>query len=181
MEVKRNLEPKKNFLRNVRNLANKHNIVLIFDECTSGFRSCIGGLHLKYKIEPDICLFGKALGNGYPINAVIGKRDIMKEANKTFISSTFWSERLGPSAALKTIEIMKRDKTYNYIESFTKKIKKLWNATAKKNKIKIDIEGMDFDVMKSINLTFYNPRVICIEILNKKNNTYKKCITVQYV
>ena len=143
MEVKRNLEPKKNFLRNVRNLANKHNIVLIFDECTSGFRSCIGGLHLKYKIEPDICLFGKALGNGYPINAVIGKRDIMKEANKTFISSTFWSERLGPSAALKTIEIMKRDKTYNYIESFTKKIKKLWNATAKKNKIKIDIEGMD--------------------------------------
>ena len=67
----------------------------------------------------------------------------MKEANKTFISSTFWSERLGPSAALKTIEIMKRDKTYNYIDSFTKKIKKLWNATAKKNKIKIDIEGMD--------------------------------------
>ena len=76
------------------------------------FWSNLGGLHLQYNVTPDLCLFGKAIGNGYPINAVIGKKDIMKMSDKTFISSTFWSERLGPSAALKTIEIMERDKNF---------------------------------------------------------------------
>ena len=79
----------------------KNDILLIFDECTSGFRENYGGLHLKYKINPDIAIFGKALGNGYAINAVIGTNKVMKYAEKTFISSTFWTERIGPTAALK--------------------------------------------------------------------------------
>ena len=143
MEVKRNIEPKSNFLKNVRDITNKNNINLIFDECTSGFRSNLGGLHLKYNITPDLCLFGKAIGNGYPINAVIGKTDIMKMADKTFISSTFWSERIGPSAALKTIEIIERDKTFLKIRSLDSKVRTIWKKLSKLHKVKITIEGME--------------------------------------
>ena len=78
MEVERNERPKANFLKEIRKIATKNNIVLIFDELTTGFRENFGGLHLKYNVNPDICLFGKALGNGYPINSIIGKKEIMK-------------------------------------------------------------------------------------------------------
>ena len=77
----------------VRQLCYKKKIILIFDECTSGFRQCLGGLHKVYKVSPDILVLGKALGNGYAINAIIGKKDIMKFANNSFISSTFWTEK----------------------------------------------------------------------------------------
>ena len=82
---------------------------MIFDECTSGFRQTFGGLHLKYNINPDICILGKALGNGYPINAVIGTKTVMESAENSFISSTFWSDRIGPAAALKTLDVMKKN------------------------------------------------------------------------
>ena len=79
-------------------------MVLIFDECTSGFRETYGGLHKKYQVFPDLVIYGKALGNGYAITAVVGKTNIMEYSQKTFISSTFWTERIGPCAALKTLE-----------------------------------------------------------------------------
>ena len=71
------MKNQKNFLKQIRNITEKKNIVLIFDECTSGFRETNGGLHKKYKIYPDIAVFGKALGNGIPITAVLGKKEIM--------------------------------------------------------------------------------------------------------
>ena len=89
MEVQREKKPKDNFLNQVRYITKKNKILLIFDECTSGFRENLGGLHLKYKIYPDIVLYGKALGNGYPITAIVGKKKIMNSSNNTFISSTF--------------------------------------------------------------------------------------------
>ena len=107
MEVLRNFQPKDEFLTKVRDLATKKGIILIFDECTSGFRETYGGIHKKYCVEPDLAIYGKTLGNGYAINAIVGKRSVMEAAQKTFISSTFWTERIGPTAALKTLEIMK--------------------------------------------------------------------------
>ena len=112
MEVVRSTGPKNNFLQKVRNLANEKGIILIFDECTSGFRENFGGLHMKYNVEPDIAMFGKAMGNGYAITSIIGRRKIMDAAQSTFISSTFWTERIGPSAALKTLEVMKRETSW---------------------------------------------------------------------
>ena len=94
MEFCRNTEPDIKFLKTVRSLANKKKIILIFDECTSGFRENFGGLHMKYGIFPDMAIFGKALGNGYAITAVIGKKKIMKNTKDTFLSSTFWTERV---------------------------------------------------------------------------------------
>ena len=112
MEVERFEAVDKEFLIYIRQYTLKNKITLIFDECTSGFRQTFGGLHLKYKIYPDICILGKALGNGYPINAVIGTKEVMSSAKKSFISSTFWSDRIGPAAALKTIEVIQRDRSW---------------------------------------------------------------------
>lgn len=142
MEVSRNEPPKKNFLENIRKLTKNKNIVLIFDECTSGFRETFGGLHLKYKINPDIATFGKALGNGYAVNAVIGTDSIMNYANSTFISSTFWTERIGSAAGLKTLEIMEKIKSWDIISSLGKKIKANWESLAKKNNLKLKISGL---------------------------------------
>jgi len=115
MEVVRNYEPQNFFLHEVRKIATENNIVLIFDECTTGFRETFGGIHMKYGVNPDLATFGKALGNGYAITAVIGAKAVMETANDTFISSTFWTERVGNVAAIKTLEIMERDKTWDYI------------------------------------------------------------------
>ena len=142
MEVSRNIEPKLGFLKKVRELANKNKIILIFDECTSGFRQTFGGLHKLYKVDPDIAIFGKALGNGYAINAVIGKKEIMQFAQSTFISSTFWTERIGPVAALKTLDVMEKEKSWKTITEKGNKVKKMWLQLAKKYNITIQLWGI---------------------------------------
>jgi len=143
MEVSRNERPKDNFLMKVRLLTKQKNIVLIFDECTSGFRETFGGLHLKLNVNPDIALFGKALGNGYAINAIIGSYEVMQYANSSFISSTFWTERIGSVAALETLKIMEKIKSWEIISSIGCKIKENWKKIANENKLKIKIEGLD--------------------------------------
>ncbi len=142
MEVSRNYKPNLRFLKEIRNLTKKNNIVLIFDECTSGFRETNGGLHKKYKVNPDIAVFGKALGNGYAITSIIGKKDIMKFTNETFISSTFWSERIGFVAALKTLEVMENKKSWEVITRIGYKIRSQWKKISSKNNLKIKIYGL---------------------------------------
>jgi glutamate-1-semialdehyde 2,1-aminomutase len=142
MEVQRDKAPKDNFLMKVRQLATKRNIVLIFDECSSGFRQTFGGIHKMYGVEPDMAIFGKTLGNGYAINAVIGKREIMDAAQTTFISSTFWSERIGPTAALKTLEVMERLKSWEQITNIGLDITAKWNALSSKNGLSITTSGI---------------------------------------
>ena len=143
MEVRRNLEPEENFLQKVRLLCNQKNIILIFDECTSGFRENLGGLHLSYKVYPDLAMFGKAIGNGYAINAIIGKKKYMKNFEKTFVSSTFWTERIGSAAALSTINFMKKNKTYLYLKKQGKKIKSEWKKIARETGVDIEISSLD--------------------------------------
>ena len=142
MEVVRNMEPEDNFLHKVRNLATERGIVLIFDECTSGFRETFGGLHKKYGVEPDMAMFGKALGNGYGITATIGKREIMEAAQSTFISSTFWTERIGPTASLKTLEIMERVKSWGTITEIGLNVRQGWQKLANKHELKIEHWGL---------------------------------------
>jgi len=143
MEVVRNVLPKNNFLKKVRNLATKNNIVLIFDECTSGFRGSFGGVHKLYGVNPDIAIFGKAIGNGYAINAIIGKKAIMDMANQTFISSTFWTEKIGYVAAISTIDEMKRIKSWEKINKAGSRVKNFWVKNSKKYKIKIVTQGLN--------------------------------------
>ena len=141
MEVMRNKEPQDNFLQKVRDLCNKKKIILIFDECTSGYREIMGGVHLKFKVNPDMAIFGKALGSGYAINAIIGKRQIMRKAENTFISSTFWGERIGYTAALASIKEFKRLNVFKKIENNGKMIKNIWYDLSKKYNVPIKVEG----------------------------------------
>lgn len=142
MEVVRNFGPQDNFLHKVRQLATKRGIVLIFDECTSGFRQTFGGLHKMYGVEPDMAMFGKALGNGYGITATIGKREVMEAAQTTFISSTFWTERVGPTAALKTLEVMERVRSWEQITQIGLDITAKWKALAEKHGLSITTSGL---------------------------------------
>ena len=163
MEVMRNKPPKDNFLQKIRNLASKNGIVLIFDECTSGFRKNYGGIHKTFKVNPDIALFGKALGNGYAITAVIGKKDIMKNAQNSFISSTFWTERIGSVAGIATLEEMKRIKSWEIIDKTGNQIIKKWNELGKKYELNLKISGL--------------PSLCSFNFLNKNNQHYKTLIT----
>ena len=142
MEVSRNEGPKDDFLHKVRDLASKNGIALIFDECTSGFRETFGGLHKKYEVEPDIALFAKALGNGYAISACIGKKAFMEAAQQSFISSTFWTERIGPTAALKTLEIMERERSWEVITKKGQEISSRWQTLADKYDLDISTWGL---------------------------------------
>ena len=142
MEVSRNFKPKNNFLKKIRAICNKKNIILIFDECTSGFRQTFGGLHKLYDVEPDMAWFGKALGNGYSISAIIGKKEIMDYAQDTFMSSTFWTERVGSVAALETLNEMEKIKSWEIITKKGTKIQKKWNEIAKSNNLKISVLGI---------------------------------------
>jgi glutamate-1-semialdehyde 2,1-aminomutase len=142
MEVVRNMGPEDNFLHKVRKLATDKGIVLVFDECTSGFRETFGGLHKKYGVEPDMAMFGKALGNGYAITATIGKREVMEAAQTTFISSTFWTERIGPTAALKTLEVMGRIKSWETITQIGLNIRQRWQKLADNHGLTINHWGL---------------------------------------
>jgi glutamate-1-semialdehyde 2,1-aminomutase len=142
MEVMRNKGPENDFLHKVRELATQRGIVLIFDECTSGFRQTFGGLHKLYGVEPDMAMFGKALGNGYAITAAIGRREVMEAAQSTFISSTFWTERIGPTAALKTLEVMERLQSWDLITKTGLEIRQGWQHLADKYGLQIDHWGL---------------------------------------
>ena len=161
MEVVRNIGPEDNFLHKVRKLATDRGIVLIFDECTSGFRETFGGLHKKYGVEPDMAMFGKALGNGYAITATIGRREIMEAAQCTFISSTFWTERIGPTAALKTLEVMERLKSWETITATGLKIRKGWQELADRHGLGISHWGLP----SLTGFTFNSPHALAYKTL----------------
>jgi glutamate-1-semialdehyde 2,1-aminomutase len=142
MEVFRNKEPENNFLEKVRKLATDRNIVLVFDECTSGFRKSFGGLHKLYGVEPDMAMFGKALGNGYAVTSVIGRKEMMKAAETTFISSTFWTERIGSAAGIATLKVMEREKSWEKITTTGEVITKRWKELAKEFELSITTTGL---------------------------------------
>ena len=142
MEVIRNHEPENNFLERVRDLATKRGIVLVFDECTSAFRETYGGIYQKYGVIPDMIMYGKTLGNGYAITAIVGKEEVMEATQKTFISSTFWTERIGPTAALETLKVMKETRSWEIITNNGKKMCSGWQYLASKFNLKIQINGI---------------------------------------
>ena len=142
MEVFRNKEPENDFLHRVRKLANDNNIVLVFDECTSGFRKNYGGLHKLYNVEPDVAMFGKALGNGYAVTAVLGKREVMQTAEKSFISSTFWTERIGSTAGVATLKVMEKEKSWEQITKNGEYVNSEWMKLSKEFDLPITISGL---------------------------------------
>ncbi len=144
MEPIRSTPPEPGFLEHVAAQAKKCGAILIFDEISAGFRLGLGGSH-KFitSITPDIAVFAKALGNGYPIAAVIGTQSVMSAAQNSFISSTNWTERIGPTAALATLNIMERDNPFDELSRLGRTIKQVWKHAAEANGLRISIGGMD--------------------------------------
>ena len=142
MEPVRNYYPEKGFLETIRETTKRLGIVLIFDEVSSGWRLTVGGAHLKFKIYPDVCVFAKAISNGYPMAAIIGRKKIMQAAQGTFISSTYWTERIGPVAALATINKLRFNKVPQYLVKIGKGVQEGWRQLAEKHNLNITISGI---------------------------------------
>jgi glutamate-1-semialdehyde aminotransferase/spore coat polysaccharide biosynthesis protein SpsF (cytidylyltransferase family) len=102
-------EPPPGYLKDLKELAHRHGALLIFDEIITGFRWSIGGAQKHYGVTPDLACFGKAMGNGMPISAVVGRADIMRLMEDIFFSGTFGGEALSLAAAIATIDKIERE------------------------------------------------------------------------
>ncbi len=142
MEPLRNIYPDEGFLEHIRQVTQDKNIILIFDEISAGFRLCLGGSHLQFGINPDIALFGKALSNGYPMAAIIGTKKFMQSAQDSFISSTYWTDKIGLVAALETIKNYKELKIEKVLDKNGTMIQNGWEKLASKHNLKISIMGI---------------------------------------
>lgn len=141
VETVRHQEPRDNFLKKVRALATKIGAVLVFDEITIGWRVALGGAHLSYGVSPDIAVLGKSIANGYAMAAIIGTKEVMDSAQKTFISSTFWTERIGPAAALATIQKMRKLNLPVHLKRTGARIGDGWKRLADQHSLKIQVHG----------------------------------------
>lgn len=135
--------PKPGFLEEVREISQTYGVLLIFDEIRTGFRTGLGGAQKRYGVTPDLAVFGKAMANGYPISAVLGKKEIMSVAEKeVFISSTFFPNSLEMVAALKCIEILERENVPDRIWEWGKHFLKRLREIVAKSGIKATVSGI---------------------------------------
>ncbi len=111
-------EPAPGYLQAVRRLADEHGAVLIFDEVRTGFRVHVGGAQALYGVTPDLTALGKAMANGYPLTALVGRRSVMASAEASFISSTYFSNGMEMTAALVTLTMLEREGVLDAIGAF---------------------------------------------------------------
>jgi glutamate-1-semialdehyde aminotransferase len=143
IEPVRSVDPDTKFIKTIMKTAKDEKIILIVDEVTAAFRMNTGGAHLIYGINPDIAVFAKAISNGYPMAAIIGKKKVMSSAQDTFISSTYWTERVGPTAALATIKKFRKNNVGEYLIKTGRAVKEGWQKSADKHNVKIHVDGAD--------------------------------------
>lgn len=142
LEIIRNDEPDIEFLKAISKASKENDIVFIVDEITSGWRLNYGGAHLLYDVDPDIAVFGKTTSNGYPFGAIIGKKSVMEAAQETFISSTYWTDRIGTVAALSTIKYMKKLEVSNHLTSIGQMVQDGWRNLLEEYSIPYTIFGI---------------------------------------
>lgn len=142
MEPLRSELPAAGYLEGVKKLAAAHGAVLIFDEVTSGFRLAIGGVQEYLGVTPDVAVFAKAISNGYPMAAVVGKRAVMEPAGRMFISSTYWSDTLGLRAALTTIQELRKRNVPAQLQRVGAELTRRLNAVAAEVGLKATCAGL---------------------------------------
>lgn len=142
MEPLRNSEPTEEFRNAVHAAKERLGVPLVIDEITAGFRLNVGGAHLSRGWKPDMAIFGKAMSNGHPMGAVIGTRELMEAAQTTFISSTYWTERSGPAAALATIRKMQRIDLPKILDGVGRAVRRGWQEAAENAGLEIHVGGM---------------------------------------
>ncbi len=130
------------YLKDLRELANEIGTVLVFDEITSGFRMCAGGIHRNYGVYPDIAVFAKSMANGYAMAAVLGTEKVMQAAQTTFISSTNWTDRVGPAAALATLRKYLRQQVERKLIAAGNAVKDIWKEASRASGVELKISGL---------------------------------------
>lgn len=140
VETMRNKRPESDFLGKVRKIADRVGAVLVFDEISSGFRMNIGGAYAQFGVKPDVVVFGKAMSNGYAMGSVVGKQEVMDAAQQSFISSTYWTEGIGPTAALATIRKMEEKNVPMHIVERGEQTGRMWKRLAEETEIKMHID-----------------------------------------
>lgn len=158
LESIRNRYPDKAFLETVKSASVSLKAPLIVDEISAGFRLNPGGAHMIFNLEPDIAVFAKGISNGYPMAAIIGRRKVMEKAQETFISSTYWTDRIGPAAALSTINKIKKNKVPAHLAKTGKRIQDAWKDLAIAHGLKIAVSGIY--PISSFSFTGKNPSVL---------------------
>lgn len=130
------------YLAELKNYCDEIGAVLIFDEITSGFRECAGGYHRVLGVEPDLAVFAKSIANGYPIAMVIGTGEVMQAAQNSFISSTNWTDKVGPAAAIATIEKYQKNNVADYIKKIGESVQSIWSESAKDFDLDVTVSGI---------------------------------------
>ena len=141
MEPTRHSDPAPGFLEGVRELCDRAGAVLVFDEITIGWRLTLGGAHLRLGVNPDIAVFAKALGNGHPIAAIVGRADTMQAAQDSFISSTYWTEGVGPAAALASIHKMQQVDVPKHIAAIGTQFRQGVQRIASRESVPLRVSG----------------------------------------
>jgi glutamate-1-semialdehyde aminotransferase len=130
------------YLEHVERVARRIGAAVIFDEVTSGFRMAIGGAHLLLGVAPDVAVFAKGMSNGYPMAAVVGRRELMEAAARTFISSTYWTERIGPVAAIATIHKLREHSVPMHLAAMGDRMREGWAKSAERHGLQLTIRGV---------------------------------------
>ncbi len=144
LEPLRSVWPPEGYLAGVARLARQHGAVLIFDEVSTGFRPSAAGIQPVVGVTPDMAVFAKSISNGYPMAAVVGRREVMAPAAQMFISSTYWSDPIGLRAALATLQEVQRRDVPGQLAAFGKTLKEELNRLAEECGLAVSAEGVDF-------------------------------------
>jgi glutamate-1-semialdehyde 2,1-aminomutase len=161
MEPTRHHDPAPGFLEGVKELCHRVGAVLVFDEISIGWRLTLGGSHLRFGVQPDMAVFAKAMGNGHPMAAILGRAEIMQAAQESFISSTYWTEGVGPAAALATIHKMQRVDVPKTIEAIGVQFRKGLSEIAVKKSVPLKLSG--YPAMTYI--AFDHPETLALQTL----------------
>lgn len=183
VEPSRHQPPKNSFLQDVRRIADTIGATLIFDEITVAWKSNVGGVHLVHGVSPDIVVYAKAMANGYPMAAILGKREVMQKAQETFVTSTFWTEKIGPVAALATIVKMKKCNVPAHLKKIGRQIQLGWKLLAEKHGLKIII-GEGTEVMPEFTFDYGDQkqaiRTLYTQAMLDKGFLDVACVYVSY-
>ena len=136
-------------------------MVLVFDEVTSGFRLNCGGIHMVYGVEPDLAAFAKAMSNGYAMAALIGRRAVMEAAQTSFISSTYWTEKIGPVAALAAIRKYRGEAVHRHQVAVGTAVRAGWTRAAERAGLPIKITG----ILPLLNFSVDHPKAVALATL----------------
>ena len=178
-ETIRNIQPEPGFFDVLVEETKKRKIPLIFDEVSSGFRTNTGGAHLLMDVVPDMAVFAKGMSNGYPMAAIIGKSWVMDAAQDSFISSTYWTERIGPAATIAAIKKMLKFKVQDHMIHVGKMVLDGWKELSDKHGLNLQMNSFyplghfDFPDKKLELKTLYTQEMLKIGFL--ATNSFYAC------